>query len=520
MGAAEPSGLSGLPGLPGLSELPERARLHRALQAELPGTAGGGQPLVADRLLASWQRSQDYGVSLETIEPVFTGTYDEESLFFECGREVLTDLHRTLVNEPISLMLTDADGLVLNRFSGDTSLLRALDAVHLAPGFAYSEREAGTNGLGLALADRVPTVVRAEEHYSLSLCTYTCAAVPVLDPLSGRLEGSVNLTTWSKSSSDLLLALAQSAAGNTAALMLARSRGQQPRPAPRGEVFRVETEPGSGTVQNLSPAWTDAVEQARRALAAGRVVAAVGEPGSGRATMLAQAQRRASPRDRILSASTPAPRDTEPWLGLWSPELGKPHTAVVVCDVDGLPVWAAERLRGLVVQARARLAQAPGEPTGVPFSVTAERFEDIPAPLAALVETVVQVPPLRERPDDVLPLARHAAHRARGRDVELTPGAARALRDCGWPGNVDQLQRVVRRAATRTDLIDVRHLPSEVLSGTPHRLSRIEAFEREEIVRVLTRPGVTMREAAEELGMSRATIYRKVAQYDIHIPKG
>ena len=138
-------------------------------------------------------------------------------------------------------MLTDAEGLVLNRLSGDTALLRALDAVHLAPGFAFSEREAGTNGLGLALADRVPSVVRAEEHYSLSLCTYTCAAVPVLDPVTGRLEGAVNVTTWSRSSSDLLLALAQSAASNTAALMLARSRGARPRPAPRGQVFRVET---------------------------------------------------------------------------------------------------------------------------------------------------------------------------------------------------------------------------------------------------------------------------------------
>ena len=487
----------------GEGDLPERARLHRA-------------HAVSDRLMASWQRSQDYGVPLESIEPVFTGTYDEESLFFECGREVLTDLHRTLVNEPISLMLTDADGLVLNRLSGDTSLLRALDAVHLAPGFAYSEREAGTNGLGLALADRVPTVVRAEEHYSLSLCTYTCAAVPVLDPLSGRLEGSVNLTTWSKSSSDLLLALAQSAAGNTAALMLARSQGRRPRPTPRGEVFRVETEPGSGTLQELSPAWTEAVAQAERALTAGRVVAAVGEPGAGRATMLAQAQRRARPRDRILSASSPAAQDTDPWLSLWSPELGKPNTAVVVCDVDALPVWAAERLRELVVGARSSLA--PDD--GLPISVTAERFEDIPAPLASLVETVVQVPPLRDRPDDVLPLARHAARRLRGRDVDFTPGAVQALRSCGWPGNLDQLNRVVRDAATRTDVIDVRHLPSEVLSGTPHRLTRIEAFEREEIVRVLTRPGVTMKEAAEELGMSRATIYRKVAQYDIHIPKG
>ena len=121
---------------------------------------------ASPRLRASWRRSEEYGVSAEAVEPVFSGTYDEGSLFFECGREVLTELHQTLVNEPISIMLTDSEGLVLNRLSGDTSLLRALDAVHLAPGFAFSEREAGTNGLALALADRAPAVVRAAEHYS------------------------------------------------------------------------------------------------------------------------------------------------------------------------------------------------------------------------------------------------------------------------------------------------------------------------------------------------------------------
>ena len=45
-------------------------------------------------------------------------------------------------------MLTDADGLVLNRLSGDSSLLRALDAVHLAPGFGYSERTPAPTGWG------------------------------------------------------------------------------------------------------------------------------------------------------------------------------------------------------------------------------------------------------------------------------------------------------------------------------------------------------------------------------------
>ena len=495
--------------------LPRRALMHHELtgQAPVPRVGGG---VVSDRLMASWQRSEDYGVSMETVEPVFSGSYDHESLFVECGGQVLADMHATLAAEPVSLMLTDADGLVLSRLSGDTSLLRSLDAVHLAPGFSYAEREAGTNGLGLALADRVPTVVRAAEHYSASLCSYTCAAAPVLDPVTGRLEGAVNLTTWSETGSDLLLALAQSAAGTTSALMLARSGGHRHRPSPPGEVFRVgagRLEPGSGSLLTLSPAWEEAVAQASHALTGNRVVAAVGEAGSGRATLLAQAQRRVRPQDRVLSAGAPAPRDVESWLALWSPELHRDNTAVMVCDVDTLPTWAAERLRDLVVAARSRPNDAV-----LPFALTAGSWTAIPPALAGLVDTVVPVPPLRERPDDVLPLAHHSARRARGREVTITPAAAKGLRGYAWPGNVEQLVAVVRDAVTRGDVVDVRHLPADMFSGSSHRLSRIERFERDELVRVLARPEVTMREAALELGMSRATVYRKVARYGIRIP--
>ena len=86
----------------------------------------------------SWRRgsaARDYGVPLEEIEPVFTGTENLGSLFFQCGNEVLGDLHSTLANEPVSMMLTDAEGVVLSRLSGDRNLLEALDDVHLAPRF-------------------------------------------------------------------------------------------------------------------------------------------------------------------------------------------------------------------------------------------------------------------------------------------------------------------------------------------------------------------------------------------------
>ena len=497
---------------------------HMLRRAELHGLASRSRDAdlraVPDRVMASWQRSQAYGVSLESVEPAFTGAWDDESLFFECGREVLQGLHQTLIDEPVSVMLTDSDGLVLNRMCGDHSLLRTLDDVHLAPGFRYSEREAGTNGLGLALADRVPTLVRAEEHYSMSLCTYTCAAVPVLHPVTGRLEGSINLTTWSEQSGNMLLALAQAAAGSTSSLMLVRASGHRPPPVRRGDVRQVRTtwlEPGAGSVEELSGVWSRAVAEAVQGVSSSGVTLAVGEPGSGRVTLLAQALRRRWPRDRVLCAPAPDAKDVDAWLALWGPEVGKPHTHVVIGDVDQLPARTIDDLRGLATLTAA--APVDGRPAST-LTMTAETFDAVEASLPGLVTTIVSVPPLRDRHEDLVPLARHAAHTARGKEVRFTDAALRAITSCGWPGNVRQLREAIHHAATRTDLIDVQHLPPEVLSGVRRRLSRIEAFERDEIVRALSQPGATMAEAAESLGMGRATIYRKVAQYDIHVPRG
>ncbi|EYR63979.1 Fis family transcriptional regulator [Actinotalea ferrariae CF5-4] len=489
-------------------EIPARLR---AVRREAAGPA-------PERLVASWRRSHDYGVSDEGVDPVFVGAVDEESLFYRCGNRVLENLHATLADEPLAMMLTDSRGLVLNRFVGDAALVRALDDVHLAPGFVFSEREVGTNGLGLALADRAPSLVHADEHYSVGLVGFTCAAVPVLDPLTGRLEGSINLTTSSASSSALLLALAQSAASNTADLMLARSRGRSPRRQPRGEVFRVlapRHAAGSDSLVDLGPTWRAALDDAARALASGQVVAAVGEDGSGRGTLLALAHRRGRPRDRILGAATPDPEHVEAWLRLWTSELGKPSTAVIVHDVDRLPEWAAQRLRDLLEAERARSRRDGEQPM---LTMTAENFAEIPDALAALVDRVVPVAPLRERPEDVLPLAAHAARRVRGRDIGVTVTAQRTLEAARWPGNVQQLVAVVTQAAQRTDLIDLQHLPLSIVSTSGHRLTRLESLERQEIARSLARPGATPTTAAKELGMSRATMYRKLAHYGIPHP--
>lgn len=160
----------------------------------------------------------------------------------------------------------------------------------------------------------------------------------MLDPVSGALAGSVNLTTWSEQSSDLLLAPAQAAAGTTAALMPARATGRKARPPPRGEVFRVcadRTEP-----PRLSAAWTTAAEVMRQ----DRVVAVVGGPGVGKTALATLARRTVHPRERLLTARTPAPDEVGGWLRPWTPDFGKDDTCVVVSNVGALPAWAASAL--------------------------------------------------------------------------------------------------------------------------------------------------------------------------------
>lgn len=472
-----------------------------------------GAAAVPSRLTASWRRSEGYGVSLDEVTPVFTGGVDDGSLFYECGQRVLRGLHDTLADEPVSLMLTDGDGLVLSRVCRERTLLQALDGVYLAPGFGYSERDAGTTGLGLALADRVPSLVRAEQHYCTKLWGYTCAAVPVCDPVSGALVGTVNLTTWSQQSYNLLLALAQMAAENTAALMLARGRGRTPRPVARGEVFRVQSARFDDERRpELGAGWQAALVDVEAALAKGHVVGVVGEAGVGKSALLAAAIGGVRPHDRLLTARPPQPRDAECWLALWAPELGKADTSIVVGRVDALPSWAAAELARIFAAAPARLT------SGRPFAMTAQDPAAVSAPLHALIDTVVELPALRHRLDDVLPLARWFGRRVRGREVRFTPAAGRALTSYHWPGNVTQLRDVVRTAVTRADVVDACHLAAEVFSGASHRLTRIETVEREEIVRCLTEPGSTAAQAAAKLGMSRATIYRRIARYGIRTP--
>jgi DNA-binding NtrC family response regulator len=137
-----------------------------------------------------------------------------------------------------------------------------------------------------------------------------------------------------------------------------------------------------------------------------------------------------------------------------------------------------------------------------------------------LAVQVIRVPPLRERRDDIAALAVDLVHElAPDRELPpqpLTQEALDFLQGYTWPGNVRQLQNVLRRTLLLRPhgQIDVGALPPDLVltSGGPRR-GLMEQVEGETILRTLQATGGNIARAAEVMGLSRATVYRRLHTY-------
>ena len=137
----------------------------------------------------------------------------------------------------------------------------------------------------------------------------------------------------------------------------------------------------------------------------------------------------------------------------------------------------------------------------------------------------LRVPPLRERREDILALARtflaRAAERMRRKITGLTPAAANQLARYGWPGNVRELENAMERAVAlaKGSRIDIDDLPEEVGLALPSALvpgdiRPLEAVERDYILGVVRANQGNRSAAAEQLKIGIATLYRKLKRYE------
>jgi DNA-binding NtrC family response regulator len=142
----------------------------------------------------------------------------------------------------------------------------------------------------------------------------------------------------------------------------------------------------------------------------------------------------------------------------------------------------------------------------------------------------VHLPSLRERRSDVPMLVHWFLDRyAKGESIQVTSAAMKCLLQCEWPGNVRELENCIERAVALGDrrVIDVGDLPPSIVSAlplpvmesdaVPSELSStdLEDIERATIQRVFEQVKGDKARAGKMLGISRATLYRKLKRYNI-----
>ena len=137
-----------------------------------------------------------------------------------------------------------------------------------------------------------------------------------------------------------------------------------------------------------------------------------------------------------------------------------------------------------------------------------------------LSQFTLRVPPLRDRVEDIAPLARHILCQ-HNRDLTFTHRAVRALESHSWPGNIRELRNVVIKAAVMAPgtEIDAGDLPIALPSAEAPQTREtngsvnLDGMERRMILDALVATGGHQQNAAARLGISRRTLSRKLRSY-------
>jgi transcriptional regulator of acetoin/glycerol metabolism len=181
-----------------------RDRRRWSCRERFLGGAGGGEG-IRPAIVRSWTRSRQRGVPPDDTPEVPALDFDPEQRLLRLALPVLDRLADQVQDVDMTVILTDARGLVLDRRAGSAGLRRGLDRVYLAPGHLYAEATVGTNGIGTAAEEGQPAWVIGSEHYVEWLRWLSCAGVPIRDPITGRIEGILDLTCRLRDTSPLML---------------------------------------------------------------------------------------------------------------------------------------------------------------------------------------------------------------------------------------------------------------------------------------------------------------------------
>ncbi len=269
-----------------------------------------------------------------------------------------------------------------------------------------------------------------------------------------------------------------------------------------------------------APLWLRACHEVERIFRSGEWLAVQGEPGVGKLALLRAAQLRRQPVGRFLVLDGADVGADRSWLTDLGKTLHEDADNVVIQHVDRLD---ARRLRALSDALQEARASERERPLWVAVTLRSPTPGQDMDRLLQLFPSTVEVPPLRMHLEDLPRLVSFfLARLGHGGQLGCSPEATQLLMRAPWPGNAEQLYQVLRQVAQhrRSGSIQPADLPAELRSGSRRSLSPLEAMERDAIVNSLVDAKGSKAEAARSLGMSRATIYRKIHEYGIVVRSG
>jgi len=139
-----------------------------------------------------------------------------------------------------------------------------------------------------------------------------------------------------------------------------------------------------------------------------------------------------------------------------------------------------------------------------------------------ITEFTIVIPPLRDRPEDVLALANYFLQNLphSGSRMGISKDAQAILVSYPWPGNIRELKAVIGKCAllTDSDIIQPNDLPAHMKARhyeSPHKSKTLEDMEKEHIINVLAETEGNQTKASEILGINRKTLYKKIHRYKI-----
>ncbi|MGA2738430.1 MAG: sigma-54 dependent transcriptional regulator [Bryobacteraceae bacterium] len=187
--------------------------------------------------------------------------------------------------------------------------------------------------------------------------------------------------------------------------------------------------------------------------------------------------------------------------------------------LDGVPYYRLGGTRKVAVDARIVAATNKN----LEHAVAAGTFRgDL---FHRLNQVSIHVPPLRERPEDVAPLAYRFLHEVDPR-LDLGEDALNALEDYGWPGNVRELRNAITRAAVLTESWEIRaadlnlKAPGQAPAAAPELKRQLGGLEEQVIREALEKSGGRQDVAAALLGISRRTLLRRLKEYKTRVSAG